>query len=334
MPQPAVPTKTPLGHDELRHRTQGLGQRFRTVLLLVDGQRSLAQILSMAHQAGAQTSHFERPVQLGMVELPRDAAPEAVAEPTGPAGPSPPVVVPAPAGARPAPKLPPETLPAEPCRRPDDEPAAARAEAPARFAPVAEPIPTSRSPAMPHDAWTRQAERCQLGGSAAIESAAAWSAADAPVDAGPRPEPTPAAPPALPGPVPTALPPVPQFDLLSGARRRPSPNVRSGDEVALAEVRRLLLDVLRRDTLLTRAFAPARVRGARTQADLIDLVWEIERERAHRRRRRAQLLNLQRAVNCSAWATRWSRVTASRRRRPSSISRSPGRRTGPTPIRW
>ena len=282
MPQPAAPTKTPLGHDELRHRTQGLGQRFRTVLLLVDGQRSLAQILSMAHQAGAQTSHFERLVQLGMVELPRDAAPEAAAEPTGPAGPSLPSV-PAPAGAG-------EVAIGEP---PPVGPAAS-AEAPARFAPVAEPIPDEPHAAVPQDAWTNQAE-LPAAGSAAIESAAAWSAADAPVDAGPRPEPTPAAPPALPGPVPTALPPLPQFDLAVGSTPAPESERPSGDEVVLAEVRRLLLDVLRRDTLLTRAFAPARVRGARTQADLIDLVWEIERERAHRRRRRAQLLNLQRA---------------------------------------
>ena len=41
MTAPAVPTKTPLGQEELRARTQGLGQRYRTVLLLVDGRRTL-----------------------------------------------------------------------------------------------------------------------------------------------------------------------------------------------------------------------------------------------------------------------------------------------------
>jgi len=70
MPVPTVPTKTSRGHDELRTRTQRLGQRHRTVLFLVDGRRTLAEVLSLAHQAGAQTGHFEELVRLGLVELP------------------------------------------------------------------------------------------------------------------------------------------------------------------------------------------------------------------------------------------------------------------------
>ncbi len=75
---PAAPAKTQLGLDELRGRARTLGQRHRTVLLLVDGRRALSEVLSLAQQAGAQTSHFEDLVRMGMVELPREAiAPDA-----------------------------------------------------------------------------------------------------------------------------------------------------------------------------------------------------------------------------------------------------------------
>jgi hypothetical protein len=66
----AVPVKTQLGLDELRGRARTLGQRHRTVLVLVDGRRALSEVLSLAQQAGAQTSHFEDLVRMGMVELP------------------------------------------------------------------------------------------------------------------------------------------------------------------------------------------------------------------------------------------------------------------------
>ena len=72
-----APVKTQLGLDELRSRTRTLGQRHRTVLLFVDGRRALSEVLSLAQQAGAQTSHFEDLVRMGMVELPSQAmAPE------------------------------------------------------------------------------------------------------------------------------------------------------------------------------------------------------------------------------------------------------------------
>ncbi len=75
---PAAPAKTQLGLDELRGRARTLGQRHRTVLLLVDGRRALSEVLSLAQQAGAQTSHFEDLVRMGMVDLPREAiAPDA-----------------------------------------------------------------------------------------------------------------------------------------------------------------------------------------------------------------------------------------------------------------
>jgi hypothetical protein len=67
---PNAPTRTPAGEDELRHRTRKLGQRYRTVLLLIDGRRSLEEVLGLAQQAGAAVSHFEELVRLELVEIP------------------------------------------------------------------------------------------------------------------------------------------------------------------------------------------------------------------------------------------------------------------------
>ena len=66
----AAPVKTQLGLDELRGRSRTLSQRHRTLLLLVDGQRALSEVLSLAQQAGAQISHFEDLIRMGMVQLP------------------------------------------------------------------------------------------------------------------------------------------------------------------------------------------------------------------------------------------------------------------------
>jgi integrase len=63
----AIPAKTPDGVAELANRARGLSQRHRTMLLLVDGRRSTAQILSTAQAAGVQTSVFDELVTLGMV---------------------------------------------------------------------------------------------------------------------------------------------------------------------------------------------------------------------------------------------------------------------------
>jgi len=75
-----IPTKTTLGQEELRSRAQRLGQRHRTVLLLIDGRRELAEVLHLAHQAGAATSHFEDLVKLGLVDLPEPPAPPPAPE--------------------------------------------------------------------------------------------------------------------------------------------------------------------------------------------------------------------------------------------------------------
>ena len=69
MPKPVPPVKTPLGIEEMRSRSNGLNQRHRTMLFLVDGRRPLSEVLALALQAGARTSHFEDLVHMGMVEL-------------------------------------------------------------------------------------------------------------------------------------------------------------------------------------------------------------------------------------------------------------------------
>ncbi|HEV7914411.1 MAG TPA: hypothetical protein VGP22_11620 [Albitalea sp.] len=75
-----IPTKTALGNEELRSRAQRLGQRHRTILFLIDGRRSLSEVLSLGQQAGSATSHFEDLVRLGMVEMPAGPPPAVEAE--------------------------------------------------------------------------------------------------------------------------------------------------------------------------------------------------------------------------------------------------------------
>jgi hypothetical protein len=77
----AAPFKTQLGHDELRSRAHKLGQRHRTILVLIDGRRPLAEVLSLALQAGAATHHFEDLLRLGLVELPPEPSPPLLRTP-------------------------------------------------------------------------------------------------------------------------------------------------------------------------------------------------------------------------------------------------------------
>ena len=63
-----VPVKTPEAMAELGSRQRRLSQRHRTVLLLVDGRRSEAQVREMALQAGAAETCFDELVGLGMID--------------------------------------------------------------------------------------------------------------------------------------------------------------------------------------------------------------------------------------------------------------------------
>jgi hypothetical protein len=142
MTMPTAPQRTPAGEDELRHRTRKLGQRYRTMLLLIDGKRPLDELLSLAQQAGAAGSHFEELVQLGLVELP-EAATEveegAVSAPT-PIADMPPVAAPAAT----IQAEPPEESP-PPVSESASEPVAAPPQTAAREAP---PAPVETAPAV------------------------------------------------------------------------------------------------------------------------------------------------------------------------------------------
>lgn len=72
------PVKTADGQDELSSRKRRLGQRHRTVLLLVDGRRSADEVRALAVQAGAAQSCFDELVALGLIAQPQAAVePEA-----------------------------------------------------------------------------------------------------------------------------------------------------------------------------------------------------------------------------------------------------------------
>lgn len=70
------PHRTAAGQAELVTRQRGLSQRQRTMLLLIDGQRDLDTICSLALQAGASAQCLTDLMALGLVALP-DAPPTA-----------------------------------------------------------------------------------------------------------------------------------------------------------------------------------------------------------------------------------------------------------------
>jgi hypothetical protein len=282
------PVKTALGQEELRQRTRGLGQRYRTVLLLVDGRRPLGDVLAMAHKAGAQTSHFEELVRMGLVEVPSEMA---AAEPveTEP-------------GALDIPKLTSVQLDvlSEPALTPMAEllPDEEDGEGlPSQGSPL-----TGVEPALPKRVFEdpkAPAQREVLTGSAqGLPMFDVGGIAEAP----PPPAPAAAASRYIQAPAVelTKEPKAPEWmqnvretAFKTADHARPAP--RMSDEERLQYVRDLLLDTLRRDSLLFATFSAGRVRAAITPKELIKLVWEIERDRAHPRRNRDQLLNLQRA---------------------------------------
>lgn len=70
MAMPLIPVKTPDGQAELSSRTRNLSQRHRTVLLLIDGRRTEAQVRAMAVQAGVPDGIFNELLDLGLILLP------------------------------------------------------------------------------------------------------------------------------------------------------------------------------------------------------------------------------------------------------------------------
>lgn len=62
-----VPVKTADGVDELARRIRGLSQRHRTMLLLVDGRRSLQQVLALGEAAGVPPQVFDELLAMQLV---------------------------------------------------------------------------------------------------------------------------------------------------------------------------------------------------------------------------------------------------------------------------
>lgn len=68
--QRLAPQRTASGQAELSGRSRHLTQRQRTVLFLVDGQRSVDEIHHLAEQAGAGPTAFAELVAMGLVAAP------------------------------------------------------------------------------------------------------------------------------------------------------------------------------------------------------------------------------------------------------------------------
>ncbi|RQP22984.1 hypothetical protein [Piscinibacter terrae] len=91
MATPPIPVKTAEGQSELTSRQRRLTQRQRTVLLLVDGRRSEAEVRSMAVKAGATESCFGELMDMGLIAVPAVSAlpGQPPAAPVPPAQPNP-----------------------------------------------------------------------------------------------------------------------------------------------------------------------------------------------------------------------------------------------------
>ncbi|MFN3295530.1 hypothetical protein [Caldimonas sp.] len=250
MSTPAIPTKTALGHEELRHRVHRLSQRHRTVLLLVDGVRPLAEVLGMAQKAGASTQHFEELLRLGLVELPvPPAPPPAVQEPAGVLRS---VSVPALAPA-------PQAAPAAEAATPQPQGPLARA-----LAEAAQPAPEAH-PAQPP------------------------SAAKAPAPARRR-TPAPAARPsrrgAAPPPPPLTLDVPLELPVLTVIEEAPGGGPTPSETAVHEQVLALLRTVVHREPPPFTSRVPARLARCESLRELGDLVLEIERYLVHSRRER------------------------------------------------
>lgn len=75
MPPGNAPIKTADGLAELATRARRISQRHRTMLLLVDGRRSPAEVLRLAAQAGVPASCYDELMATGLIALPLPTLP-------------------------------------------------------------------------------------------------------------------------------------------------------------------------------------------------------------------------------------------------------------------
>lgn len=76
-----IPCKTAAGHAELLARERSLSQRHRTVLLLVDGRRSVEEVVRLARQQGVSSAYLDELLALGLVVLAARLNPPAAPPP-------------------------------------------------------------------------------------------------------------------------------------------------------------------------------------------------------------------------------------------------------------
>lgn len=91
-----VPVKTPEGQRELSTRRLRLSQRHRTVLFLIDGRRTEAQVRHLAGQAGVPDTCFDELLGLSLIALPDAAAAAPAAGTPAPIAPPAPAAPPVP----------------------------------------------------------------------------------------------------------------------------------------------------------------------------------------------------------------------------------------------
>lgn len=70
VPPGNAPIKTADGLDEIATRSRRLGQRQRTMLLLVDGRRSADEVRRLAAQAGVPPACYDELLAAGLIALP------------------------------------------------------------------------------------------------------------------------------------------------------------------------------------------------------------------------------------------------------------------------
>jgi hypothetical protein len=69
-----APVRTEAGAQELRVRALGLAQKVRTVLLLVDGKRTVAEVRKLMLGAGVAPENLQQLLDMGLIELPQSQA--------------------------------------------------------------------------------------------------------------------------------------------------------------------------------------------------------------------------------------------------------------------
>lgn len=84
MDSPVIPIKTPAGLAEMSNRQRRISQRHRTMLLLVDGKRTEAQVRSLSAQAGVPGICFDELLGLGLIAALQPAAPHPATGATPP----------------------------------------------------------------------------------------------------------------------------------------------------------------------------------------------------------------------------------------------------------